>query len=77
MDLGVEDLEPVGGLAPNAILLYVSLAPPSALPTRVWVDDLDVVEWRRAADEPEGWCAVDWLRSDVGPLSTPLDWIGW
>ncbi|MFZ5481255.1 MAG: CapA family protein [Myxococcota bacterium] len=63
LDLPDQAAEPVGGLEPNAGLLYVSLSPPSCGRSVLTVDDVEVIEWRSAAGEPDGWSAVDWVRS--------------
>ncbi|MFN7147751.1 MAG: hypothetical protein ACK4YP_28535, partial [Myxococcota bacterium] len=68
--LDAADLAPVDGLVPNAALLYLTLRPPTTR-TTVWrVDNVEVIEWRAAAEEPEGWAAYDWLRATDGQART-------
>lgn len=67
VDLPPSALEPVDGLTPNAALLYVQLSGTETHTTIARIDDVDVVEWRRADLEPEGYRAVDFLRSSTGP----------
>ncbi len=46
----------------NAALVGVGLAPPESRSGTVWVDGLEIVEWRPAAMNPEGaWTRVDYL----------------
>jgi hypothetical protein len=71
LDLGA--IEPVDGLVPNAGLVYVSLMPPEKGATIVHLDDLSLIEWRDAAAEPEGWAALDWVRSAGGATTLHVD----
>lgn len=70
LDLPDEALLPVDGLQPNAVLLYVSLYPPERDATRVMLDDIELIEWRAADQQPEGWGALDWLRDGDGQGAT-------
>ena len=63
-----EALAPADGLSPNAALLTISVDPPDHDSTEIHVDDVDLIEWRPADQEPEGWAAIDWLR-DSGDSS--------
>jgi poly-gamma-glutamate capsule biosynthesis protein CapA/YwtB (metallophosphatase superfamily) len=56
-------LDPVDGLSANAALVYVRVSPPEATTTAVRFDDVSVVEWRPADEEPEGYAAIDWIRA--------------
>lgn len=68
-------LAPLGELRANALLLYVSLDPPSVFDTWLWVDDVELIEWRDGAAEPPGWAAIDWLRGDPGEVE--VAWLPW
>lgn len=77
VDLGDDVLASVAGLEANAVLLYLSLEPGGFFDARMFVDDVELIEWRRASEEPEGWAALDWLRSDAGEGEVGVDWVGW
>jgi poly-gamma-glutamate capsule biosynthesis protein CapA/YwtB (metallophosphatase superfamily) len=66
---------PVPPHAANSALVGVGLAPPESGSGTVWVDGLDVVEWRRADQIPEGtWVPADFIRGPAGgavTLTTP------
>ncbi len=66
LDVDPSAFAPVGGLRPNAALLYVSVEPPEAGASVVRVDDVALIEWRPAAEEPSGWGALDWVRAPAG-----------
>jgi hypothetical protein len=64
----IEALVPAGtfaprqGVTPNAVMIYLQLD--SGTPSTVEIDDLQLVEWRRAADLPAGvWVEADVIRS--------------
>jgi poly-gamma-glutamate capsule biosynthesis protein CapA/YwtB (metallophosphatase superfamily) len=65
LDLPASALDPIGGLAPNAALVYVSLDPPAHGETALRLWDLAVVEWRPASDQA-GYGAIDFLRDGGG-----------
>jgi hypothetical protein len=54
------------GLLPNATLPYVSVYPPDHGDTLLRLWDFSLVEWRAAAEEPEAYAAIDWLRGAPG-----------
>jgi hypothetical protein len=63
-ELWVELPELPGGA--NSALVGIGLAPPESQSGTVWVDGLEVVEWRTADLIPSGtWVAVDYLQSPV------------
>ena len=48
--------------AANAALVGIGLAPPESQSGTVWVDGLQVIEWRQADDIPAGtWVPVDYV----------------
>ena len=63
LDLPDSAFEPIDGLSPNAALIYISLSPSAYSDARLWVDDLELIDWRPANEEPDGWAAIDWVRS--------------
>lgn len=73
LDLDDEAMAPVDGLAPNAGLLYVSLSPGDDCRARLRVDEVEVIEWRPAAEEPPGWAAIDWIRSTGAAAELDVD----
>ncbi len=79
IDLAAADVAPsADGLVPNAVLLYVGLSPPRMRTTVLRVDDVELIEWRAATDEPEGWGAIDWLRAtDGAPHTLAVDSLTW
>ena len=62
----------------NAAMLYVVMAPASKRYTSMHFDDVELVEWRPAADQPPVWGAWDHVRSegtvDVESEVRTLDW---
>jgi len=49
----------------NAALVAVGLAPPQSQSGSVWVDGLQVIEWREASEIPAGtWVPVDYVTGD-------------
>jgi hypothetical protein len=66
LDLPADAFEPIGGQVPNAVLVYVSMYPPSAGDTVLRVWDFALVEWREGVEEEVGYAAVDWLRGSAG-----------
>jgi hypothetical protein len=61
VDIPASAFEPIDGVVPNAVLPYLSLSPPDAFETKVWVWDFSIVEWR-AAEQGQGYQAIDWVR---------------
>ena len=54
--------DPVDGVTPNAVMIYLELG--AGTPTTVEIDDLQLIEWRRASELPDGlWLEVDVIRS--------------
>ena len=75
LDLPADLLDPVDGLLPNAALLSVRLEAPAVHTTVLRVDEVEVIEWRPAVDEPAGYGEVDYIRArkgDSGPVSVEL-----
>jgi poly-gamma-glutamate capsule biosynthesis protein CapA/YwtB (metallophosphatase superfamily) len=66
VDLPASALEPAGPLAANAVLLNVGLGPEPGEDSVLRVDDLQVIEWRAADEMPDGFYAVDVIRSMSG-----------
>jgi hypothetical protein len=77
VDLPSDAFAPVDGLTPNAALLYVLLHPPASRTTVLRVDDLGLVEWRWAADEPYRAGAYDLLRNTISDDPVAIDSITW
>jgi hypothetical protein len=66
LEIPAEIFADVGGLEVNALLLNLGLAPPKSEECTWLVDDLQFIEWRRAADLPDTYQAVDALRTESG-----------
>lgn len=78
LDLPEGALDPVDGVTPNAALVYVTLEPPSHRTTLLEVDDVELIEWRPADEQPEGWGALDWARTTDGQARTvSADLLSW
>jgi poly-gamma-glutamate capsule biosynthesis protein CapA/YwtB (metallophosphatase superfamily) len=57
--------------AANSALVGVGLAPPESQSGTVWIDGLDVVEWRRADQIPDGtWVPADYVQGPAGGAVT-------
>lgn len=69
-DIPASVLADAGPFEANAVLLYMGLAPAGEFSVLL-VDDVQVIEWRAAADLPDGFHDVDVLRSAV-PGTLPL-----
>lgn len=65
-DLPPEFYSDAGELEVNAVLLNVGLAPPKSGECSWLVDDLELIEWRRAPDLPDAYYAMDALRVESG-----------
>ncbi len=62
---------PAPPLGANTALVAVGLAPPESQSGTVWVDGLQVIEWRAAGETPSGtWVAADYLLSDENADTT-------
>lgn len=77
LDIPGTALLPVDGVVPNAALLYLSLSPPASGWSRVCFDDVEVVEWRAASAEPEGWADIGWIRSGGAAFEGEVDVLPW
>jgi len=75
LDLPDETFEDVGPQSVNAILLYVTLSPPTSGTTVLRVDDLQFLEWRSATELPDAFYAMDAARAvDAAvPFTTTLE----
>ncbi len=62
----------------NAAMLYLMMAPATKRDTSIHLDDLELIEWRPAADQPALWGAWDYARS-VGDGAVEIDvaTLGW
>lgn len=59
---------PAGG---NSADVAIGLAPPESQSGTIWVDGLQFIEWRRAAQMPQGsWVRADYLISDAATTRT-------
>ncbi|MDP7111937.1 MAG: CapA family protein [Myxococcota bacterium] len=79
IDLPAADLADADDGRPvNAVLLYVVMAPATKRYTSMHFDDVELVEWRPAADQPAIWGAWDHVRS-VGDDAAEVDvrTLGW
>ena len=63
LDLPEDAMDPVDGLRPNMATVYLGAEPPERVTTVLRVDDLAVIEWRAADEEPDLPRAVDFLRA--------------
>ena len=78
LDVPDDALEAVDGLSPNAALVYVELAPPEVHTTVLRVDDVELIGWRSAASQPDGWSALRWARATDGVARTiAVDVLPW
>ncbi len=60
------DLSPDGdGREVNAAMLYLVMAPATKRYTSMHFDDVELVEWRPAAEQPARWGAWDYARSEA------------
>ena len=76
--LSEQDLAPVNGLSANAMLIYVDQDAPRSWESHLWLDELEVVEWRSASEEPSGYSMVDFLASTDGTShSLQLKTLSW
>jgi poly-gamma-glutamate capsule biosynthesis protein CapA/YwtB (metallophosphatase superfamily) len=66
IDVPAGILAAVGSFEANAILLYVALEPSSVGTSFLRVDDLRFVEWRKTSELPDGYWAIDFVRSEDG-----------
>ncbi|MDQ1255720.1 MAG: hypothetical protein QG656_314, partial [Candidatus Hydrogenedentes bacterium] len=63
IDIPPEDLAPdEQGRPIVSVLLYVVMKPSCFFDTTMWFDDVDLVAWRNAVDQPPLWGAWDWVR---------------
>ena len=76
VDVPDEAFEPVDGVRPNAAIVYLLLEPPQGRTTVARIDRVEVIEWRPAADEPDGFGQVDMVRAD-GPRLLELERLPW
>lgn len=72
IDLDAATFEPVGGLIPNAALLYVFLDSPDHTNTVLRIDDLELIEWRPADAGPTRPVRADYVRGDPGSATLSL-----
>ncbi len=61
-DIPRSRLEHAGGFTPNMVLVYVGFAPPAKGDSVLLVDDVQLIEWRRAEDLPDADLDVHCLR---------------
>lgn len=76
VDLPADAFDPVDGVRPNAALVYLLLEPPARRTTIARIDSVEVVEWRPAALEPDGFGQVDLVRAD-GPRLLRFERLPW
>ena len=62
----------VGGFTPNMVLVYVGFAPPAKGDSVLLVDDVQLIEWRRAEDLPDADFDVHCLKLE-GTASMTFD----
>jgi hypothetical protein len=73
-DLPGSWLEDVGGFSPNMVLIYIGFAPPAEGDSVLLVDDLQLLEWRRAEDLPDADFDVRCLKlGGAAPMTLELD----
>jgi hypothetical protein len=79
LDLPASDMEPdEDGHRPNQVMLTLEMSPAQRRDTTLWIDDLELVQWRPAADAPGTWGRVEWLRHDgTGALTIPVRTLPW
>lgn len=65
LDIPAADLAPVGPLEANQIMFYLALYPPADATSTLRLDDLRFIEWRSATALPDGFFAIDEVRSDA------------
>ena len=54
-----------GTLEPNATMIYMALDPPASGTSLLWIDDLRFIQWRGAAELPDGFAGYDAVRLDT------------
>lgn len=63
IEIPASALDPVGALEANQAMMYLALYPPPAGTSVLRMDDVRFLEWRAATDLPDGFFAVDEIRS--------------
>lgn len=77
VDIPDSALEPLQGRTPNAAIVNVLLYPPERRTTVVRVDRLELIEWREARQQPDGFGVVEMLRAPMAPRVLELDRLRW
>lgn len=66
---------PFGALPANSTMFYVGLHPPAEGESELWMDDLELIEWRDPLQMPDGYFEVSHLRAKAAgaPAAVTLE----
>jgi hypothetical protein len=67
-----ELIDPPAGPRPNYLLPYLVMRPSRVATTVAWVDDLEIIAWRRPSHLGEGFAVIDRVRGVDGELALEL-----
>ena len=71
IDIPPEDMAPdENGRRVSAVMFTIVVSPQDTGETTMWFDDIDLIEWRPAAQAPSTWGDVTWLRSNLDNSTT-------
>lgn len=63
---------PFGALPANSTMFYVGLHPPAEGESELWMDDLELIEWRDPLEMPDGYFEVSHLRAKAADAPAPV-----